>query len=84
MDENENVFPLFEQKFLGICKAKIRGWIFVGMYNKTKTFLDKQLEKCPDSLRNFKAQNLRISQVMKNTTKDSHPGIFTMDFYVVK
>jgi len=43
MDENESVFPSFEQKFLGISKAKIRGWISLGLYDK-KTFLDKQLE----------------------------------------
>jgi len=45
MDENESVFPSIEQKFLGISKAKIRGWLSLGLYNKTKTFLDKQLEE---------------------------------------
>lgn len=77
MDENENVFPLFEQKFLGICKAKIRGWIFVGMYNKTKTFLDKQLEKCPrfpQKLQSTKFKNL-------SSDEKHHKGLSSWYFH---
>ena len=35
MDENDSAFPSFEQKFQGACKAKIRGWISLGLHTKT-------------------------------------------------
>jgi hypothetical protein len=81
-------FPHLNRNFWGSAKPKSGdGYLWVcmirGIYFWTSS-LRSILNADPDSLRNFKAQNLRISQVMKNTTKDSHPGIFTMDFDVIK
>jgi hypothetical protein len=91
MVENESVFPSLEKKFLGISKAKTRGWISLGQYAKTirrrhfwTSCVRSILNSDPDSLRNFRAQNIRNSQGIKNIIKDSHPGIFTTDSRDVK
>jgi len=88
MDENESVFPYLNRNFWGSARPKSGdGYLWVCTIRRrhfSTSSLRSVLSSDPDSLRNFEAQNLRISQGMKTTTKDSHPGIFTTHCGVVK